>query len=251
MPREKKSSLKNKNNLGDANDNEIMGPKSGPNKKRRTSNVNNNNQNNNNINNINNNLNNKSLSIELIPPQPISTFGDTIIASNPFDDTPRTPVNPQTPQPLTPGPSGMVSLQQSQHTPRPQQQLNQSSNQSPNNMIMNNNISMPQMGGPVGPKVGGPVPLMSGKIYPPEQSMVFNPANPNAPPIYPCGVCHKEVHDNDQAILCESGCNFWYHRICSGLTDRAYSLLTQEVYAEWVCDNCANHKNIPLVKFKP
>lgn len=42
--------------------------------------------------------------------------------------------------------------------------------------------------------------------------MVFNPQNPNAPPIYPCGICHKEVHDNDQAILCESGCNFWFHR---------------------------------------
>jgi len=50
------------------------------------------------------------------------------------------------------------------------------------------------------------------QIYPPDQSMVFNPQNPNAPPIYPCGVCHKEVHDNDQAILCESGCNFWFHR---------------------------------------
>lgn len=50
------------------------------------------------------------------------------------------------------------------------------------------------------------------QIYPPDQPMVFNPQNPNAPPIYPCGVCHKEVHDNDQAILCESGCNFWFHR---------------------------------------
>ena len=113
--------------------------------------------------------------------------------------------------------------------------------------MSNNNVGLAP-GAPVGSK---PMPLMSGKIYPPEQSMVFNPANPNAPPIYPCGVCHKEVHDNDQAILCESGCNFWYHRICSGLTDRAYFLLTQEVYAEWVCDNCANTKNIPLVKFKP
>lgn len=53
---------------------------------------------------------------------------------------------------------------------------------------------------------------LSNQVYPPEQSMVFNPQNPNAPPIYPCGVCHKEVHDNDQAILCESGCNFWFHR---------------------------------------
>ena len=247
MPREKKGSLKNKNNCNDGNDNEIMGPKSGPNKKRRTSNVNNqNNNNNNNLNNSINNLNNKSLSVDMIPPQPMTAFGDTIIASNPFDDTPRTPVNPQTPQPLAPGtgPSGMLSLQQM--TQRPQQS-NASTNQSNNNMIPNN-VSMPTTGGPVGPK---PVPIMSGKIYPADKSMVFNPANPNAPPIYPCGVCHKEVHDNDQAILCESGCNFWYHRICSGLTDRAYFLLTQEVYAEWVCDNCANNKSIPLVKFKP
>ncbi|XP_054159684.1 protein pygopus-like [Oppia nitens] len=138
-------------------------------------------------------------------------------------------------------PTGGPMIPQPPHTPN--------SNQSPNNMIINNNnISMPPNGPQMGPK---PVPIISGKIYPPEQSMVFNPANPNAPPIYPCGICHKEVHDNDQAILCESGCNFWFHRICSGLTDRAYFLLTQEVYAEWVCDKCFQSKNIPLVKFKP
>nr|CAD7416833.1 unnamed protein product [Timema poppensis] len=89
------------------------------------------------------------------------------------------------------------------------------------------------------------------QIYPPDQPMVFNPQNPNAPPIYPCGTCHKEVHDNDQAILCESGCNFWFHRVCTGLTEAAYQLLTAEVYAEWVCDKCLSSKNIPLVKFKP
>lgn len=96
-----------------------------------------------------------------------------------------------------------------------------------------------------------PMPVSAGKIYPVDQSMVFNPQNPNAPPIYPCGVCHKEVHDNDQAILCESGCNFWFHRVCTGLTEAAYQLLTAEVYAEWVCDKCLATKNIPLVKFKP
>jgi hypothetical protein len=57
-----------------------------------------------------------------------------------------------------------------------------------------------------------PMPVSAGKIYPHDQPMVFNPQNPNAPPIYPCGNCHKEVHDNDQAVLCESGCNFWFHR---------------------------------------
>lgn len=111
-------------------------------------------------------------------------------------------------------------------------------------------------GGPMPPGMhhqgGGPMMMaMHGKVYPPNQPMVFNPANPNAPPIYPCGVCHKEIHDNDQAILCESGCNFWFHRTCTGLTDCAYVLLTKEVYAEWVCDRCLSSHSIPLVKLKP
>lgn len=128
-----------------------------------------------------------------------------------------------------------------------------------------NRPPMPNSMGPMmsmGYKPGGPCPSPmgmpgmppgggSGKIYPPGQPMVFNPSNPNAPPIYPCGYCHKEVHDNDQAILCESGCNFWFHRPCTGLTEPAYLMLTKEVYAEWACDKCLQSKNIPLVKLKP
>jgi len=102
---------------------------------------------------------------------------------------------------------------------------------------------------PAGAMIGCMPP--HGKVYPPNQPMVFNPANPNAPPIYPCGVCHKEIHDSDQAILCESGCNFWFHRTCTGLTDLAYILLTKEVYAEWVCERCLSSRSIPLVKLKP
>merc|ERR1719333_2022187 len=49
------------------------------------------------------------------------------------------------------------------------------------------------MGGPspVHPSMGGPPPLSmsSEKVYPVDQPMVFNPQNPNAPPIYPCGIC--------------------------------------------------------------
>jgi len=96
-----------------------------------------------------------------------------------------------------------------------------------------------------------PLSMSSEKIYPSDQPMVFNPQNPNAPPIYPCGICHKEVHDNDQAILCESGCNFWFHRVCTGLAEAAFHFLTQEIYAEWVCDKCFSQKDVPLVKFKP
>ena len=109
--------------------------------------------------------------------------------------------------------------------------------------------------GPAMGMMGGPPPPHalsgSGKIYPPNQPMVFNPSNPNAPPIYPCGICHKEVHDNDQAILCESGCNFWFHRICTGLSETAFLMLTKEVYAEWVCDKCLTTKHVPLIKLKP
>ena len=117
----------------------------------------------------------------------------------------------------------------------------------PQHQYMMHNKPGPHMQHP-GPPPGTPG---TGKIYPPNQPMVFNPSNPNAPPIYPCGICHKEVHDNDQAILCESGCNFWFHRICTGLTEPAYQMLRHEVYAEWVCDNCLGVKSIPLVKMKP
>lgn len=112
---------------------------------------------------------------------------------------------------------------------------------------INNNFMMT----PMNNMYTKPMPVSAGKVYPADQPMVFNSQNPNAPPIYPCGICHKEVHDNDQAILCESGCNFWFHRGCTGLTEAAFQLLTAEVYAEWVCDKCLQSKNIPLVKFKP
>ena len=103
----------------------------------------------------------------------------------------------------------------------------------------------------MGPSDSPLTAMSSEKVYPPGQPMVFNPQNPSAPPIYPCSVCHKEVKDNDQAILCESGCNFWFHRVCTGLDESAFYFLTQEIYAEWVCDKCFGTKDVPLVKFKP
>lgn len=108
----------------------------------------------------------------------------------------------------------------------PQMQMGNNGPGMPPHPQMGNMMSGPMSIGPnngpngMGPNPMGmnpygppkPMPVSAGKIYPPDQPMVFNPQNPNAPPIYPCGVCHKEVHDNDQAMLCESGCNFWFHR---------------------------------------
>jgi len=68
--------------------------------------------------------------------------------------------------------------------------------------------------------------------------------------LYPCGICTKEVSDADDAILCEAGCEYWYHRNCTGMTDIAYQLLTNEDNAEWVCDKCIATKSVPLVKLK-
>lgn len=192
----------------------------------------------------------------LMPPQPLGS-SDTLYASNPFDDTPSMPMHGMPPNmgPMSQGPNMM------------------------NMMMSNNGMMSPGMMGPGGPRPppgtgppmqgvpmmqkppmmgpmgagGPPMPpnsMLQGRTYPPEKSKIFNPANPNAPPIYPCGICHKEVHDNDQGMLCESGCNFWFHRACAGITEQAYHLLTHEVYAEWVCDNCLRSKNIPLIKFK-
>lgn len=71
-----------------------------------------------------------------------------------------------------------------------------------------NNNQMSQMP----PNGSKPIINSSEKIYPPNQPIVFNPQNPSAPPIYACGMCHKEINDNDEGILCEFGCNFFYHR---------------------------------------
>ncbi len=106
------------------------------------------------------------------------------------------------------------------------------------------------MMGPPG-QMGGPQPPNGGKIYPPNQPMIFNPQNPNAPPIHPCGVCHREVQgDSEEGLMCESGCNFWFHRICIQMSPEAYHFLKNEVYAEWVCDTCIQTKRIAPIKFK-
>ena len=98
---------------------------------------------------------------------------------------------------------------------------------------------------------GGGPPNPGGKVFPPNQPMIFNPQNPNAPPIHICGVCHHEVQgDFEEALMCESGCCFWYHRTCVGLSPEAYHFLKNEILAEWVCENCYLSKRVPTVKHK-
>lgn len=68
---------------------------------------------------------------------------------------------------------------------------------------------------------------------------------------YPCGGCGQAVEDHHEAIYCESGCERWYHRECTGMSKVAYRLLTAEDSAEWVCDKCIANKTIPIIKMVP
>ncbi|KAG8144781.1 hypothetical protein E2320_013214 [Naja naja] len=63
-------------------------------------------------------------------------------------------------------------------------------------------------------------------------------------PVYPCGICTHEVNDDQDAILCEASCQKWFHRICAGMTESAYGLLTAEASAVWGCDTCMADKDV-------
>ncbi|KAJ8273515.1 hypothetical protein GJAV_G00102490 [Gymnothorax javanicus] len=65
--------------------------------------------------------------------------------------------------------------------------------------------------------------------------------------VFPCGFCLSEVHDDQEAILCEASCHRWFHRDCTGLTEPAYGLLTRESAAVWACDLCLKTKEIQAV----
>ncbi|XP_026537909.1 pygopus homolog 1 [Notechis scutatus] len=67
-------------------------------------------------------------------------------------------------------------------------------------------------------------------------------------PLYPCGICTHEVNDDQDAILCEASCQKWFHRICTGMTESAYGLLTAEASAVWGCDICMADKDVQLMR---
>ena len=71
-----------------------------------------------------------------------------------------------------------------------------------------------------------------------------NVINANHP--YPCGICQKNVANNQKAILCTS-CNFWIHIKCNGtpvaeynqIIDDNASLSDDEILKQqWLCNKC-------------
>jgi len=120
--------------------------------------------------------------------------------------------------------------------PQPQTNIHNS------NLMMNSQQN--QHGSMMGPP-GQNMPMQMGKMYAPNQHM-FNPQHPNF-----CGACNREIQGEiEEPIMCVSGCNFWYHRMCVGMSPEAYQFLRKEECAEWVCDNCIQSRQIALVKFK-
>ncbi|XP_006628840.1 pygopus homolog 1 [Lepisosteus oculatus] len=78
--------------------------------------------------------------------------------------------------------------------------------------------------------------------------LLNRPGHSSTDPVYPCGICMNEVNDDQEAILCEASCQKWFHRVCTGMTETAYNLLTAEVSAVWGCDTCMEGKGVPLMR---
>ncbi|XP_070986075.1 pygopus homolog 1-like [Oncorhynchus clarkii lewisi] len=76
------------------------------------------------------------------------------------------------------------------------------------------------------------------------------PSHSSTEPVFPCGICLNEVNDDQEAILCEASCQKWFHRVCTGMTETAYNLLTAEVSAVWGCDICMEEKGAQLHRTK-
>ena len=55
---------------------------------------------------------------------------------------------------------------------------------------------------------------------------------------FPCGICHKNVSDNQKAILCNN-CNFYVHSKCNGVSASEDKELENEPDdVSWFCKTC-------------
>jgi len=85
-----------------------------------------------------------------------------------------------------------------------------------------------------------------GRLFPGGQSVIvqnsISPTHPYIPPVFPCGLCRREILDNVQAVQCYLGCKFWFHRTCVGISEETFQILLKDPYAEWMCDHCFETK---------
>jgi len=85
-----------------------------------------------------------------------------------------------------------------------------------------------------------------GRLFPGDQAVIVqnstSPTHPYIPPVFPCGLCRREILDNVHGVHCYLGCKFWFHRTCAGLSEEIFQLLLKDPYAEWMCDPCFDLK---------
>ena len=88
-----------------------------------------------------------------------------------------------------------------------------------------------------------------------KQNTLQKVSNANHP--FPCGICHKNVNNNQKSILC-TGCDHWIHIKCNGTPLEEYnamidaiSQLTQDEIdsIEWLCNKCLILKTSKLFPF--
>ena len=84
----------------------------------------------------------------------------------------------------------------------------------------------------------------------------LNVINANHP--FPCGICQKNVSNNQKAVFCTS-CNLWIHIKCNGTTSEDYNKMIEDnnnnyenISDEWHCYKCVilNRASIFLLALK-
>ena len=100
-------------------------------------------------------------------------------------------------------------------------------------------------------------PFLSFTLPKKAKKSLTHPPPPPPPPPLPhtsvpndddlCNICHKEVLDNDPALICDR-CNKWAHNKCNKITKKQYNLHVTNPDTPHECINCRKcgtcHKTI-------
>ena len=57
---------------------------------------------------------------------------------------------------------------------------------------------------------------------------------------YPCGICEIKLTENDPSIMCEGGCESWFHLPCANMSEDEFQTIINNSNAFWECAACLN-----------
>ena len=61
---------------------------------------------------------------------------------------------------------------------------------------------------------------------------------------FPCGICHQEVLDEDDAIMCDGDCSTWFHLDCTDLSRENFQRLSECTSSPWICHGCLHQNSL-------